>query len=171
MNMRWRQVCFLAGAATLSLLVAGCPTAARRPPAAPPAPAPAAPGPQAPPQAQPQAGDADMQRSSALMERIEALEGVETAWVVVSGEEAYVGVDAGAEWARRPQANETLERRVAEAALESPLGIKRAYVTTKPELYQSIFNITEGLRAGQPMARFQSELNKLGGEITPVSLP
>lgn len=171
--MRRQAVYRLAGAALAAVALAGCP-AARRPeapaPAAPapapaaPAPAPAAPAPAAPaPAPNPEAARAD-----ALAKLATSVPGVRAAWVVVSGDTAYVGIDAEGPH-RAPAENRALERAVARALETSPHGIRRALVSTRPEVLQSIQNIAEGIRAGQPLERFASEISKLAAELAPTT--
>lgn len=156
------------GAAALALGLAGCP-AARRPdvPAPTPAPAPApAPAPPAPPAG---TAHADAARADALAAIANRVRGVRGAWVVVSGDTAYVGLDV--DGPRTPEANAALEREVARAIEQSPHGIRRAYVSTKPEVLQSIQNVAEGIRAGRPAAQFAAELAKLTAEMAPTTRP
>lgn len=163
----WLQT---AGGLLLVLALAGCPAARRPGPppgAVPPAPAPAAPAPApAVPAPAAPAPHPDSARADALARIAQGVPGVRGAWVVVSGDVAYTGIDVEGPQ-RTPAQNRELEQRVARAQEASPHGIRRAYVSTKPEVLQSIQNIAEGLRAGQPFERFVSEINKLAGEMAP----
>lgn len=163
----WRKAAAVAGALFCAAALTACP--ARRP-EAPAPPGPAAPAPGAPAQpapAAPAAPAAESARGEELAEIARRIPGVQAAWVVAVGQQAYVGLDLEGEGSRTHDANGRVEEQVSAALRRSPHGIKDAYVTTKPELVQSIFNVAEGLRRGQPLQGFLAELDKLYSELKP----
>lgn len=183
----FRKACTRLGSALLlALALTGCP-AARRPgtpptapaptaPAptapAPTAPAPTAPAPATPAPATPAPAGAGTQstavaQADALAKVAAEVKGVRAAWVVVAGDVAYAGIDVDGPQ-RTPAENRNLELTVAETLEGAGQGIRRAYVSTKPEVLQSIQNISQGIRTGQPFDRFVSEINKLATEMAPT---
>lgn len=161
----------LVGALTLTVSLAGCPSPARRPAPAPPGGPPGAlPAPATPP-APAAPGAAGEDRARAVAEVARGVPGVRQAWVVTAGRTAYAGIDVDATRARTPGRNAEIERAVGDRIRRANLGIDRVYVTTRPELVQSIMNIERATRAGQPVSQFATELARLAAEIAPTSAP
>lgn len=161
----------LAGALLAALALTGCP-AARRPetPPAPAAPITPAPGPATPAPAAPGVGaganSAAAAQADALAQAATKVKGVRGAWVVVAGDVAYAGIDVDGP-NRVTANNQALEQEVARVLEGAGHGVRKAYVSTKPEVLQSIQNIAEGIRSGQPFGRFASEISKLATEMAP----
>lgn len=134
-------------------------------PTTPTAPAPAAPGQSTP------APGSDAARAQALAALATQVPGVRGAWVVAVGTTAYAGVDLHGEAVRQPGPNGSIEAQVAAALERSPHNISRAYVSTKPELVQSIQVIALSLQQGRPLSQLAAEISKLTAEMAPATSP
>ncbi|BDG60042.1 YhcN/YlaJ family sporulation lipoprotein [Caldinitratiruptor microaerophilus] len=171
MKRRDRSIAALGGALALAVSLAGCPAPARRPAPAPPGGPPGAlPAPAAPP-APAGPGAAEEDRARVLAQVARDVRGVRQAWVVTAGRTAYVGIDVDAAGARAPGRNAEIERAVGDRVRRANLGIDRVYVTTRPELVQSIMNIEQAVGAGRPVSTFAAELARLAAEIAPTPSP
>lgn len=147
-------------------LVGGC--AAQRKPlppntANPPAPSPV-PAPAPNPNVQPKTPEQTRDTVTDLESRIEAVQGINDAYVVVLGNVAIVGLDIkNAKQELGTNQSKAEATRIAEADSR----IIKAYVTADPDIIPRIREISQGIRDGRPVTEFLDEISEIMNRLAP----
>ncbi len=105
------------------------------------------------------------QDSQQVARTAESVNGVERAWVVVSGRTAYVGLELD----RQNDADDarSIERNVTQQVENQSPHIDQVLVSSNPDIVKRIQNINEGIVDGRPLAQFQEDLEDIGSRLRP----
>ena len=131
----------------------------KRPAPTPPAPAPA-PAPQTAPQQADENAKADM-----LAQKIADMQNINSATVVISGTQAWVGVDLHANV--KGQLSNQMKNDITNMVKNEVPNIQTVYVTADADTVTRLRNIAQEIAAGRPVSGFLNELMEIGRRITP----
>lgn len=143
-------------------LIAACAPQQRPTPRLRPAPqrAPMTPAPQAPPNMTPDRDqNEDVRRARLIADRVEDIDGIRAATVIVSGTTAYVGVDLSAN-AEGKLTNE-LKNTVVNTAKKTDKTLSRVYVSADVDTVARLRNYARDIERGRPMSGFVNEINEM----------
>ncbi len=90
----------------------------------------------------------DARRADNIANRVDELEGVEEATVIVSGVTAYIGIDMDEDMQGRM--TDTLKQRVIDTAQTSDRMLTRVYVTADVDAVQRLRNYARDIERGEP---------------------
>ncbi|MFZ5754790.1 MAG: YhcN/YlaJ family sporulation lipoprotein [Bacillota bacterium] len=159
-NRKW-AVLFLVFTLLFTIITASACAPQRRPAPTPPAPAPApAPAPQTPPQRADENAKADM-----LAKKIADMQNINSATVVISGNQAWVGVDLHANV--KGQLSNQMKNDITNVVKNEVPNIQTVYVTADADTVTRLRDIARDIAAGRPVSGFINELTEIGRRITP----
>ncbi|MBZ4655178.1 MAG: putative lipoprotein [Peptococcaceae bacterium] len=159
-NRKW-VVLFLVFTLLFTIITASACAPQRRPAPTPPAPAPApAPAPQTAPQQADENAKADM-----LARKIADMKNINSATVVISGTQAWVGVDLHANV--KGQLSNQMKNDITNVVKNEVPNIQTVYVTADADTVTRLRDIARDIAAGRPVSGFINELMEIGRRITP----
>lgn len=106
------------------------------------------------------------QRASTIAKRVNALEGVNNASVLIDGDTAIVGCDVGKTMDNKTTAN--LKQRVEAAVKVADKNIKKVSVTLDPNIYSRIKTMSTDMMNGNPAKSFTQDIKDIMRDITNV---
>jgi len=111
-----------------------------------------------------QAGDQDMATGQKIAERVtKDVNVVKSATVIVTGNQAWIGVDVGG----NVEVDDRLKESISNVAKEVEPNIQTVYVTADADLVTRLRNIANDIAAGKPVSGFLNELMEIAGRISP----
>lgn len=118
------------------------------------------------PQTQPnQQTNNDMGRSQEIARKVEQeVKEINSATVVISGNQAWIGVDAKA----NAEITDQVKERISNLVKEEGQGIQTVYVTADADSVTRLRNIANDIAAGKPISGFLNELAEIASRITPT---
>jgi YhcN/YlaJ family sporulation lipoprotein len=90
--------------------------------------------------------------------------GVKSATAVVSGNTAYIGLELQPNMEKK---TDLIAREVAKRVRAANTGLKQVYVASDPDLVERIKKIADGIKKGQPVSSFASEMSEIARRIRP----
>lgn len=107
----------------------------------------------------------DGTKAKTIADRVDKdIQEINSASVVISGNQAWVGVDAYA----NAQVTAQVKERISTIVKEMEPGVQTVYVTADADTVTRIRNIAGDIVAGKPVAGFMQELTEIAGRITPT---
>lgn len=106
------------------------------------------------------------QRASTIAKRVNALEGVNNASVLIHGDKAIVGCDVGKTMDNKTTAN--IKQRVEAAVKVADKNIKKVSVTLDPNIYSRIKTMSTDMMNGNPAKSFTQDIEDIMRDITNV---
>jgi len=107
----------------------------------------------------------DATRAKEIASRIDQeIEEINSATVVISGNQAWVGVDAYA----NKEVTAQVKDRISNLVKQLAPGVQTVYVTADADLVTRLRNIANEIAAGKPVSGFINELTEIAGRITPT---
>lgn len=113
----------------------------------------------------PQPMQTENNRANALAKKISQMNDINSATVVLSNNNAWVGIDLKAN-VENKMSNET-KNEVTRIVKEAEPNINTVYVTADADTVTRLRNITRDIAAGKPVSGFINELNEIGRRIMP----
>jgi YhcN/YlaJ family sporulation lipoprotein len=101
----------------------------------------------------------DVRRARLIADRVEDIDGIRAATVIVSGTTAYVGVDLSAN-AEGKLTNE-LKNTVVKTAKKTDKTLSRVYVSADVDTVARLRNYARDIERGRPMSGFVNEINEM----------
>lgn len=134
-------------------MVSAC-SPAQRPGPAKPAPTPSTPlAPQ------------DTEKAQDIAEKISKMKDVNAATVVISENQAWVGVDLAA--GLENKMTDEMKKKITTLVKKEDDSIDTVYVTADADTVQRLRNIAKDVAGGKPISGFVNELKEMGRRITP----
>lgn len=100
-----------------------------------------------------------------IAERVDRdIQEINSASVVISGNQAWIGEDAAANM----QVTDQVKDRISALVKEMDQSVDTVYVTADADTVTRIRNIADDIAAGKPISGFINELNEIAGRITPT---
>lgn len=106
------------------------------------------------------------QRSSTIAKRVNALEGINNAQVLIDGDTAIVGCDVKETMDNKTTAN--LKQKVEAAVKVADKNIKKVSVTLDPNIYSRIKTTSTNMMNGNPAKSFTQDIKDIMRDITNV---
>ena len=100
-----------------------------------------------------------MQKAEVLVDRIEDLEGIEDATVIISGSTAYVGVDMEADMQGRM--TDVMKQRVTDRAKKSDMMLTRVYVSADSDTVTRLRNYARDIEDGKPISGIIRQIDEM----------
>lgn len=101
----------------------------------------------------------DAKRAEVLVDRIEDLEGIEDATVIISGSTAYVGVDMEADMQDRM--TDAMKQRVTDRAKKSDMMLTRVYVSADSDTVTRLRNYARDIEDGKPISGIIRQIDEM----------
>lgn len=116
-----------------------------------------------PPQAQNQPND-DQNRSQEISRKLEQeVEEINSATVIITGNQAWVGVDAKA----NAQISDQTKEKISNIVKKEDQGIQTVYVAADADTVTRLRNIANDIANGKPISGFLNELAEIANRIAP----
>lgn len=106
------------------------------------------------------------QRASTIAKRVNALDGINNASVLIDGDTAIVGCDIGGTMDNKMTTN--LKQRVEAAVKVADKNIKKVSVTLDPNIYSRIKTTSTNMMNGNPAKSFTQDIKDIMQDITNV---
>ena len=106
------------------------------------------------------------QRASTIAKRVNALEGINNASVLIDGDTAIVGCDVKGTMDNKMTAN--LKQRVEAAVKVADKNIKKVSVTLDPNIYSRIKTTSTNMMNGNPAKSFTQDIKDIMRDITNI---
>jgi len=112
-----------------------------------------------------QQSNQDSTKAKAIAERVDKdVQEINSASVVISGNQAWVGVDAYA----NAQVTAQVKERISGIVKEMEPGVQTVYVTADADTVTRLRKIANDIAAGKPVSGFVNELAEIAGRIAPT---
>jgi len=107
----------------------------------------------------------ESERAKEIAEEIGEMKNVNNATVVITENQAWVGVDLAADL--EDEMTDEMKDEITELVKEEDKEIDRVYVTADADTVTRLRNIARDIADGKPISGFVNELNEIGRRLTP----